>query len=577
MIAGDHLHADTGRAAFLDRRENFLAGWIEKAHQADESRAARDIRDAQILLSLGEALHSESQHALAVPGDGLGFLAPGLDVQWRTLVRAKLPVAHVQDLLRRAFDEGEAGPVFVAMMQRRHEAMLGIEGNLIGSWRLLAQERRVETGLHAETDQRALHGIAVDRPVAICFAQFSIVTQDGRARGLRQRVTAAGIDGCAIRSESALRSVAHAGHIEQAAGGQHAPYRHLVAGERARLVRADHRDRPKRLHRRQPADDGVPGGHALDADGKRDSHHRGQAFGDRGDGEADHDHERVRPGVVAHINRERKDGRTDSQDQHGEQSREAVHLPYERRGKLFDRAHEGADAAELAVRSRGDGDARCRSVGDERSGEGHGGPVRERGIRWDRVDALIDGERLASQCGLIDAEVACAYQTQIRRNPCAGLQQDEIARYDIFGGDVQTLAIAYDRRMRVDHPANGFERALRPPFLDETDNRVENDHRDDDRRIHQIADRRGQYGGGNKHVDQKIVELQQEAHEGAPLLHLGEAVRAVMLPARYGFACAQTVLKIDTLRGHNIGSGLREWQRRIGRHRIIAFCQRSYQ
>jgi len=103
--------------------------------------------------------------------------------------------------------------------------------------------------------------------------------------------------------------------------------------------------------------------------------------------------------------------------------------------------------------------------------------------------------------------------------------------------------------MRVDHAANGFECAFRPPFLNKADDRVEDDDRDDNRCIDEIADHGGKHGRGKQDVDQKVMELQQKAHEGAALLHIREAVRAVTLPARYRFAGAQPVLQIDMLRG----------------------------
>jgi len=131
MVSGDHFHADAGRAAFPDCRANFLAGRIDEADKPDEGCAARDIRNGQVLLPFGEAFHRQGQHALALACDRLGLSAPLFGVQRRILLRAKLPVAHVQDLLRCALDESDAGAVFVAVMQRGHEAMLRIEGNLI--------------------------------------------------------------------------------------------------------------------------------------------------------------------------------------------------------------------------------------------------------------------------------------------------------------------------------------------------------------------------------------------------------------------------------------------------------------
>ena len=77
-------------------------------------------------------------------------------------------------------------------------------------------------------------------------------------------------------------------------GGGERRRHHLVAGQRAGLVGADHRDRAQRLDRRQAADDGVAPRHGLHADRQRDRQHRRQALGDRCDREADDRHEQLR-------------------------------------------------------------------------------------------------------------------------------------------------------------------------------------------------------------------------------------------------------------------------------------------
>ena len=69
--------------------------------------------------------------------------------------------------------------------------------------------------------------------------------------------------------------------------------RHLVPGERARLVRADHRGRAERLDRRQLLDDRPLAGHALHAEREHHRQDRRQPLGHGGDRERDADEQHV--------------------------------------------------------------------------------------------------------------------------------------------------------------------------------------------------------------------------------------------------------------------------------------------
>ena len=111
--------------------------------------------------------------------------------------------------------------------------------------------------------------------------------------------------------------------------------------------------------------------------------------------------------------------------------------------------------------------------------------------------------------------------------------------------------------MRIDHPANRFEGSLGAPFLDETDDCVEQHHRNDDRGIDDVADRGGECGRGEQDVDQKVVELEQEAHQRAPLLDIGKTVRAVAIAARGGLVSAQATMRIHDLLSDDLAGALR--------------------
>ena len=75
--------------------------------------------------------------------------------------------------------------------------------------------------------------------------------------------------------------------------GDDNPHRHLVLRQRAGLVRGDHAGRTERLDCSEVSDDGVPPGHALDANRENRGHNSRQAFWHRRDREGDAKNEDV--------------------------------------------------------------------------------------------------------------------------------------------------------------------------------------------------------------------------------------------------------------------------------------------
>jgi hypothetical protein len=69
--------------------------------------------------------------------------------------------------------------------------------------------------------------------------------------------------------------------------------RHLVAGQRAGLVRADRRGRSERLHRGQLLHDRVPPGHPLHAESEHHRKHRRKTLGNGGHRQRNPDEQHV--------------------------------------------------------------------------------------------------------------------------------------------------------------------------------------------------------------------------------------------------------------------------------------------
>jgi hypothetical protein len=79
----------------------------------------------------------------------------------------------------------------------------------------------------------------------------------------------------------------------------------------------------------------------------------------------------------------------------------------------------------------------------------------------------------------------------------------------ILGGvDRHPFSLAKHGCLGADHAPDRFQRGLCPSLLYETDQGIDHDDAKDHGRVHGVS--RGHDGGGEKHVDQQIVELLEE-------------------------------------------------------------------
>ena len=61
--------------------------------------------------------------------------------------------------------------IFVIVIQRRHEAMLGVEGDGVGTRPRCQFLAGIDADLAGQCEQRALHRVAFDRPHAVAVLQ----------------------------------------------------------------------------------------------------------------------------------------------------------------------------------------------------------------------------------------------------------------------------------------------------------------------------------------------------------------------------------------------------------------------
>src|SRR3546814_14363977 len=93
----------------------------------------------------------------------LDNVMPRLRVQRLVAGTAALPRAHLQHAFWGAL-EAEKRRALVAVVQRRHEEVLGVEGDLVGAREPLAKLSRILARLVRKREQGTLHGAATDTP-----------------------------------------------------------------------------------------------------------------------------------------------------------------------------------------------------------------------------------------------------------------------------------------------------------------------------------------------------------------------------------------------------------------------------
>ena len=358
------------------------------------------------------------------------------------------------------------------------------------------------------------------------MAQAGVVAQQRAAREFGE-VFGFRVDVGAVLREAAVRRVARAGHVERAARQHSAHHSHLVLGQRAGLVRADHGHGPQRLDGRKPAHHGVARGHPRRADGQGDRDDRRQALRNRRDREADHGKEEIDRRELVRQDAEEERQQPAEDDEDSDPSCELVELARQRRRDLLDAGHEGADATDLGVRRGGHDHPGGLAVRDHGARVGHAVALRDDGVLAGRRAVLVDGHRLAGQGRLVDLQVAALEQPQVGRHLVARREQDDVARHQFGCGDLMAFARPQDDRVARQHRRHGLQRALGLAFLDVADDRVDDHHAKDDRRVDVMAEQQGHDPRGQQDVDEQVVELQGEAQQGAAPRRRRQLVAAV--------------------------------------------------
>ena len=292
VIAGDHLHADSGLPAGRHCGDGLGARRIDHSHQTEQGEPALEVGRGEGVAGCVPPARRHRQHPHAPPGPGLDLFQDGAGVDRGAPGREGTAAQHH---LGRSLQENPAGPVGPPV-QRGHVPVLRLEGQDVETRRGAPERLGLQAGLSRRHHQRRLGGVAGHREPGAGLLHVGVVAERGgteevEGRGVRHHRHAAG-------EEPPLGRPAGPLHLERPGRCPERQHGHLVAGQGTGLVGADHRGGAERLHGRQLADDGVTRRHALHPDGECDGDDGRQSLRDGADRQRDGEDEHLAQGLA---------------------------------------------------------------------------------------------------------------------------------------------------------------------------------------------------------------------------------------------------------------------------------------
>ncbi len=208
---------------------------------------------------------------------------------------------------------------------------------------------------------------------------------------------------------------------------------------------------------------------------------------------------------------EREQHRRQDQDHRCQPAGETVHLFDQRRGQHADVAQHSADPADFRGEPGRHHHPAPGAADNRGAAERHRPAVAKRGVRFNRDGAFVDRHRFPGQDRLPGpARPARTDQAQIGRHPVAGLQQHDIAPHEVFGRETCPLPATQHIGPRRQHRPDRRHRVLGPAFLDEPDDGIDHDDREDDPGIDPVLQQRRHHRRRDEGVDQHVVEMFQK-------------------------------------------------------------------
>ena len=252
VVAGDHDHADAGAVRFADRGGGFGAGRVDDAHGADEDEVALQhvgglggLRQVHRLVRPERAVRhgQRAQRGVRQRADvAQDALAPGVVQRDGFQPDAGAAAASKQHIRRALADQHPFVAVVVVALDGGHHLAVGREGQF-GDALEAGDALFMRAQLALGDEEGGFGRIALDLPGAVRgLAQVGVAGEAaaGEQGDVFVAQRAVGEFG-ALVLDAAVGRVADAGDLRAARGGHHAHDGHLGAGQRAGLVRGDHR------------------------------------------------------------------------------------------------------------------------------------------------------------------------------------------------------------------------------------------------------------------------------------------------------------------------------------------------
>ena len=162
---------------------------------------------------------------------------------------------------------------------------------------------------------------------------------------------------------------------------------------------------------------------------------------------------------------------------------------------------------------------------------------------------------LARKRGLVDLQVRCLDQPEIRGDDVAGVEQDDVSRNQALGGNKTRAPIpAYPGRTGPEHP-KGFDGANSLNFGYEPDKGIERQHTDDRAAFLPFSEVECEPGGDDEQRDDEALELMNENGKCTGSLPRANCVRPVVPqpPARLLFGKSGDDRNVE--RGQHVARG----------------------
>ena len=203
------------------------------------------------------------------------------------------------------------------------------------------------------------------------------------------------------------------------------------------------------------------------------------------------------------------------------------------------------------------------AVGGDRARIEHVAAVADAEVGIERPGILRHRHAFARQRRLVGVEIGLLDDAGVGRHPVTGLHQHDIAGHDLVGGDALALAIADHGRFGGGERHQRPHRALGPRLLEEAEQRVEHDDRQDDdglvgqrglaRVLQQPLDHRDDRGH-QQDDDEEILELLEQPLPPRCLRGALQPVRSVLLQTPLRLGPAQAACKVGAeCRDHPFG------------------------